>query len=74
MPVMQMRRGAEEPFLADLALEGARRQVGVRLARGGALDVGMRRCSASWRHLAFRTVGQANLVSAWSQCYQPTGH
>ena len=41
MPVMQMGRGAEEPFLADLPLVGAGRQVGVRLARGGALDVGV---------------------------------
>ena len=40
MAVIEMRRGAEEAFLADLALVGARRQVGMRLARGLALDLG----------------------------------
>ena len=40
MAVIEVRGGAEEAFLADLALEGARGQVGVRLARGLAFDLG----------------------------------
>ena len=39
MPVMKERGRAEEAFLADLALVGAGRHVGVRLARGRALDL-----------------------------------
>ena len=38
MPVVEMRGGTEETLFADLALERARRQVGVRLARGLTLD------------------------------------
>ncbi len=40
MAVIEMRGGAEEAFLADLALVGARRQVGMRLARGLAFNLG----------------------------------
>src|SRR6185503_8138271 len=36
--VVHVRRGAEEPFLAQLALVGAAGQGGVRLARGTAFD------------------------------------
>jgi hypothetical protein len=39
MHVIEMRGGAEEAFLADLALERAGGQVGVGLARGLALDL-----------------------------------
>src|SRR5262249_4862973 len=38
--VIHLRDRAEEPFLAELALEGAGRQVGVGLARGDALAAG----------------------------------
>ncbi len=38
MLVMEERSGPEEPFLADLALVRAGGQVGMRLARGRALD------------------------------------
>ncbi len=40
MAVIEMRGRAEETFLADLALVRARRQIGVRLARGLAFDLG----------------------------------
>jgi hypothetical protein len=40
-------RGAEEAFLADLALERAGRQIGVRLARCVAFDFRKNGCSVS---------------------------
>ena len=40
--VVELRRGPEEALLADLALVGALGQVGMRLARGGALDLAQR--------------------------------
>ena len=42
VPVMELRGGAEEALLADLALVGALGQVGMGLARGRALDLAQR--------------------------------
>jgi hypothetical protein len=38
MSVIHLSRGAVEAFLAELALIRVRRQIGVRLPRGGAFD------------------------------------
>ena len=40
--MVKERGRAEEPFLADLALERACRQIGMRLSRGRAFDAGGR--------------------------------
>ena len=39
MPVVEMRGGAKEALLADLTLERARRQIGMRLPRSLTLDL-----------------------------------
>src|SRR6185436_14823979 len=54
MQVIEVRGGAEKAFLADLAFKGAGRQIGVRLPRCLALDLGK-------LHIALHT---PNLVSS----------